>query len=654
MLIAVAIFVMMGFVLYWGIYTTSIHAQKSLENRVMSTYQRMDQYIAYIQESTALLAKNDLMVNAFIDEEGRNKYLTPLVDNFIKGKNVISLSVVDFSGRAIFSTAKSLPQFNRSPELRTALSMGKSSTYLQKDNHNLIIIVPINYYGMPQGSVIAEFDLTKIVNRFAPSDTDAFIRLLKKGQAVYAFNYNPHQHYYSVIYRGDSASTLSHMDVKMEMGLQRSSYIAPLKDALIQLALIALLILTLGVLLAFTLSRKVTRPILLLTKRYKNLLDLASDGVFIMVPDTGKLIEYSTQTKKLLGYSDEEMRCLNILDWDKDIHSHEEFRNLIADISHEPTSFERTHTRKDGSTYIAAITATKFTVGEEELLYSAARDITEHKHMEEELRILNEELQQAVEGEVKKRLAQEQLLIQSNKMAEIGEMMGVIIHQWKQPLNAISLLAQSISMDNEESEHPDPEYEKNTQRIGEYVQFMSKTMSDFRNFFKPNQLRQPFNPEKSAHKIKEMFSNLFEKQNIRLTIHRSEHFQVMGNENEFMQVLINIFTNARDAILEQNRKDGRIDCRFETDDKTGIIRIRDNGGGISQELLPDKLFEPHVSTKGEKGTGIGLQICKSIIEARMNGKLRVENVQDGTEFIIELPVCEEAAPQDTASPPKAN
>ena len=103
-------------------------------------------------------------------------------------------------------------------------------------------------------------------------------------------------------------------------------------------------------------------------------------------------------------------------------------------------------------------------------------------------------------------------------------------------------------------------------------------------------------------------------------------------------MVLNIFTNAKDVFVSQKRTDGKIECFFSQKGEIGTIRIRDNGGGIPQDLLPDKIFEEHVSTKGDKGSGIGLSICRSIIEQHMGGRIWAHNVDDGAEFVIELPI----------------
>lgn len=258
---------------------------------------------------------------------------------------------------------------------------------------------------------------------------------------------------------------------------------------------------------------------------------------------------------------------------------------------------------------------------------------------QKELRKLNTFLENRISEESRKNREKDHLLIQQSKMAAMGEMIGVIAHQWKQPLSISFLLIDTLIDLDEYGELDSQKLADSATKIKEQFYFMEQTINDFRNFYKPDKQLKAFQPCESLLKVKEMFKGSFEKQNITITIHDHEHFFSMGYPNEFMQVALNIFNNAKDIIQEKKIRQGRIDCHISHDDGKGIIRIQDNGGGIPEELLPDKIFEAYVSTKEEKGTGIGLQISKTIIEQNLNGKLWAHNIEGGAEFVIELPLA---------------
>lgn len=272
-------------------------------------------------------------------------------------------------------------------------------------------------------------------------------------------------------------------------------------------------------------------------------------------------------------------------------------------------------------------------------IITARQDREARRIAESELNALNKDLQQKVDEETAKRLRHEHLLVQQSKMAAMGEMIGAIAHQWRQPLNNVSLQAQEIE-DILEYEGGDPKQLLNVKEtLIKSVKFMSQTIEDFRNFFKPSREKELFMACESAEEVFRLIAAQAKSHGITLYVGDHEHFHVLGYRNEFNQVLLNLFNNARDAIIDNKIKHGLISVAIENDGKTGTIRIRDNGGGIPETLLPKKLFEPYETTKGEQGTGIGLYISKTIVESHMGGAISVQNIEDGAEFKIVLPLA---------------
>ena len=266
--------------------------------------------------------------------------------------------------------------------------------------------------------------------------------------------------------------------------------------------------------------------------------------------------------------------------------------------------------------------------------------------LQKSLEALNRELTERVEAEVAQRMQvvresreKELMLIQQSKMASMGEMIGVIAHQWKQPLNALAVLTEGIAFLQQAGKLDNTRAQDFADRARTLIDQMVTTIDDFSNFFKPSKQRIHFRACESVEEIIRMFAGQFEKQNIKAVVHPHEHFSVHGYPNEFKQVILNLLNNAREAILEQGVA-GQIDCFFELSPQTGTIRIRDNGGGIPGEMLPQKVFEPYFTTK-TKGSGIGLQISKTIIEKNMQGRLWAHNVEGGAEFVVELPLSKE-------------
>ena len=254
------------------------------------------------------------------------------------------------------------------------------------------------------------------------------------------------------------------------------------------------------------------------------------------------------------------------------------------------------------------------------------------------LKLLNETLEQRVSTEILKRQNQEQLLIQQSKLAAMGEMIGNIAHQWRQPLNALSLVFQNIYFSYKLDELDDEFMDKSIKKANLLTNTMSKTIDDFRNFFKPNKEKKEFLLDDVISKSLAIIDSTFKHANINLLFTFNEPIYVFGFSNEFSQVILNILNNSKDALLENKIEDATVNVRINKDDNFAYVSICDNAGGIPNDII-DKVFNPYFTTKDEgKGTGIGLYMSKTIIESNMDGKLIVKNLEEGAEFIIKVPL----------------
>ncbi|MCP3852304.1 MAG: PAS domain S-box protein [Gammaproteobacteria bacterium] len=228
----------------------------------------------------------------------------------------------------------------------------------------------------------------------------------------------------------------------------------------------------------------------------------------------------------------------------------------------------------------------------------------------------------------------EHLILRQSKLAAMGEMIGAIAHQWRQPLNALNINIENLE-DDYEDEVIDKEYiEKFIKDQTDTIQFMSKTIDDFRNFFRIDKGKEIFSVKKSIESIFNIQSAQLNNHNIFFDI-SGEDFTINGFNNEFQQVILNIVSNAKDSILNSQTRNGNISISIQK----GIIKINDNGGGIPENIV-NRVFEPYFTTKEQgEGTGMGLYMSKMIIEDNMDGMITASNVDDGAEFIIILEVC---------------
>lgn len=251
------------------------------------------------------------------------------------------------------------------------------------------------------------------------------------------------------------------------------------------------------------------------------------------------------------------------------------------------------------------------------------------------IRDISERIQAETEQKEKDRQ-----LIQQSKMAMMGSMIGAIAHQLKQPLNVLSI-SESLIIDDYEMGELDLEaLEKHRKTLSKQLQYMNDTINDFRNFFRPDKKQFHFSADETVRAVLRLLDAQIKYHSVTIQHIPNEQAEIFGYPNDFQQVIMNLIKNAIDALQEKQTKNPRIQITSQMTDSHAVIKVTDNGGGISKELLPDKVFEEHISTKGDEGTGIGLSICKMIIEEQMKGKIRAHNAEGGAEFVVELPRAE--------------
>ncbi len=378
------------------------------------------------------------------------------------------------------------------------------------------------------------------------------------------------------------------------------------------------------------------------TKEQQKLLELFDKGditLFRWRNDINWSIEYvSNNVSKLTGYTKEEFLSENIA-YSNIIYKHD-LQRALKELT---KAFESNVDILKHNVYqINTKDKTKKWVEQTTLFIRDAEghvthflgyllDVSVRKELELELHSLNENLKKEIDKRTNEIVQKDKMLQEQAKLAAMGEMVGAIAHQWRQPLNSLSINIQNLDDDYEEGlidrDFIDAFIAKQTKTIN----FMSKTIDDFRNFFRIDKIKNKFSVKKSIENTLSLLQAQLMSHNIQTTL-QGKDFTLVGVESEFQQVILNIISNAKDAITENNIKYGKIEIRLENKK----IVISDNAGGIPQEII-NRIFEPYFTTKEQgMGTGLGLYMSKMIIEKNMGGYLHVNSEAEGAKFVIDF------------------
>ena len=364
-------------------------------------------------------------------------------------------------------------------------------------------------------------------------------------------------------------------------------------------------------------------------------LKIISKNVIYTKTDTKGIITFASEAFcKISGYSKSELVGQN-----HNIVKHPEmssklFKRVWDTITKGNSWYgELKNLKKDGNYYwIEANIYPEFD-GKDIIGYaSIRRDITDKKRVKE----LNKNLTKRVRAEVEKNIQKDRQMLQQSRLAQMGEMLSMIAHQWRQPLTAISATTNNLTFklmmdDNINKE----EFTKEISLISDYSQHLSKTIDDFRNFFKTNKDKEVSTLTEIVNSTLSIVQTSVENKNIIIKSDLQCEVKLHTYPNEIKQVILNLIKNAEDILLEKKIKTPIITIKTICGvDNNCTITIQDNAGGIPEDII-NKVFDPYFSTKLEKdGTGLGLYMSKIIVEEHCGGFIEVSNDNDGAIFKI--------------------
>ena len=301
----------------------------------------------------------------------------------------------------------------------------------------------------------------------------------------------------------------------------------------------------------------------------------------------------------------------------------EKFSKLVKPLDRdkaEKVFFSTHHQRKDGTTYPVDVYLQQIVFEGTDAYMAIIIDTTEREEIRKEMR------------------DQEEVMIAQSRHAAMGEMIGMIAHQWRQPITVIAMGANNMLVDIELEEVKEESFKEEAKNILKQTEYLSKTIDDFRNFFRPDKEKEEVNLEEVMTEAQKIIGKTLEHANITLSIKDKNGYKVKTYSRELLQVFINLLKNSKEALIEHREKDRHIDVMISDDADNVITTVCDNGGGIDEAII-DKIFDPYFSTKDEKtGTGLGLYMSKTIIEKHLHGMLEVSNTKEGACFKIAIPL----------------
>ncbi|HJV67408.1 MAG TPA: ATP-binding protein [Geomonas sp.] len=282
----------------------------------------------------------------------------------------------------------------------------------------------------------------------------------------------------------------------------------------------------------------------------------------------------------------------------------------------------------------------------EELELRVARRTEDLELSRKKLQMQHDELERTyfeLEEETAQRLKaleelseKERMLLQQSRLAALGEMISNIAHQWRQPLNELGLIVQELPMVYDKGGFSRDYLKNSVAKFMKLLAHTSKTIDDFRNFFKPDKAKAAFLVQAVVEQTLSLVEESFKHLGIEVTVRVEGDPVINGHPNEFSQVILNLLFNARDAFLERQTAKPTIAIYIRREDGKAVVTVADNAGGIPPAII-DRIFDPYFTTRGpEKGTGIGLYMSKIIIEKNIPGTLSVRNIPEGAEFRIEV------------------
>lgn len=353
------------------------------------------------------------------------------------------------------------------------------------------------------------------------------------------------------------------------------------------------------------------------------ILQEVSNEIYIYDKESLKFIYANKSACENVGYTLKELKEITPYELreskDKEIFT-EYLKEVDAGKRSDRTFFSSEQKRKDNTTYNVDMSIQKVIFNGKEAYMSFIIDTTFRELIKQKM------------------LNQEEIMITQSRHAAMGEMIGMIAHQWRQPITIIAMEANNLLVDIQLEELNEESVREQSLGILKQTEYLSKTIDDFRNFFRPNKTKEETDIYSVMQEAEGVMGKSLLNSQIKLVISKAELPTVLTYSRELLQVYLNLLKNAKEALVEHRENERKIEVSFSSNGSMLITSVCDNGGGIQKEIMP-KIFEPYFSTKdAQTGTGLGLYMSKTIIEKHLKGRIEVNNVQDGVCFAVYIPM----------------
>ncbi|HBM36901.1 PAS domain-containing sensor histidine kinase [Sulfuricurvum sp.] len=364
------------------------------------------------------------------------------------------------------------------------------------------------------------------------------------------------------------------------------------------------------------LAHKMTVEIRNLNTELENMINSAPNPIIVHSED-GTIVKINRAWSDICGYTHEETPTVDI--WVDKVYKEQqegikEYIRSLYKITQKVDEGEFSFYSKSGEKVTWQFSTAPFGIlNGKKTVISSAMDITELKN-------------------------KDHMLIMQSRHAAMGAMISMIAHQWRQPLASIAAISGTLNLQAMLGQYDQEHFAEKLNLISDLAIDLSDTINDFRNFFKEDKTKQLSSWKELINGSLEIIQPMLIAKNIQMDVSYGEDHFFMTYPREITQVILNIFKNAEDVLIENSILHPKIWIRISSQNGQASLEIEDNGGGIPAELV-DKIFDPYFSTKFDKdGTGIGLYMSKTIVEQHCNGKLTVNNTIHGACFTIQLPI----------------